>query len=101
MPVLCFNETEGMNEQILLLRLLWGHAGVAVAPLKASIVARLISIRAPCSAGRCCSLAYQLFLLLLTMSDVFSSLGSCPRRREETAFPLGIPTWLPVSGGTE
>lgn len=51
--------------------------------------------------GRCCLLAYQLFLLLLTMSDVFSSLGSCPHRREETALPLGIPTWLPVSSGTE
>lgn len=96
---MCFNETEGMNEQILLSRLLWGHVDVAVVPLKACIVARLISIRAPF--GRCCLLAYQLFLLLRTMSDVFSSLGSCPRRREETALPLGIPTWLPVSGGTE
>lgn len=36
-----------MNEQILLSRLLWEHANIALAPLKAGIVARLISIRAP------------------------------------------------------
>lgn len=47
MPVSCFNETEGMSEQILQLRPLWERAGVALAPLKAGIVARLISIRAP------------------------------------------------------
>lgn len=44
---MCFNETEGMSEQILLLRLLWEHVDIGLAPLKAGIVARLISIRAP------------------------------------------------------
>ena len=36
-----------MSEQILLLRLLWEHVDIGLAPLKAGIVARLISIRAP------------------------------------------------------
>jgi len=45
-------------------------------------------------------LAYQLFLLLATMSSVFGSPGSCARRRAQTAFPLGMPTWPPVSSGT-
>lgn len=41
-----FNGTEGMNKQILLLRLLRGHvdARCCSRPRKASIVARLISI---------------------------------------------------------
>lgn len=43
----CFNETEGMNEQILLLRLLWEHVDIGLAPLNAGIVARLISISTP------------------------------------------------------
>lgn len=45
-------------------------------------------------------LAYQLFLLLPTMSSVFGSPGSCARRRAQTAFPLGMPTWPPISSGT-
>lgn len=45
-------------------------------------------------------LAYQLFLLLATMSSVFGSPGSCARRRAQTAFPLGMPTWPPISSGT-
>lgn len=45
-------------------------------------------------------LAYQLFLLLTTMSSVSASPGSCARRRAQTAFPLGMPTWPPDSSGT-
>lgn len=44
---MCFTETEGMSEQVLLLRLLWERVDSGLAPLKASIVARLISISAP------------------------------------------------------
>lgn len=90
-------ETEGTREQ-LGSEGSCGDLGHPPAPLKAGIVAGSLA----CARGRPLSwLAYQLFLLLCTMSNVFNPLGSCPRRREETVLPLGIPTWLPVSGGTE